>query len=282
MPAATVPPAILGPLLIAAGLWLLWALAAARLERRSPRAEPISGLFLVLLHVYARIVHRLRVLGREHVPRSHAPGPLIVVANHASGIDPILVQVACPFEIKWLMARDMMIQGASGPWAAAEELWAFTGVIPVNRDDPRGGDAAAARAALAHLKAGGVVGVFPEGAIARPRGVVLPFNPGVGLLARRSGAPVLQAVIDGTPDRPTAWGSLARPSRSSVRFLPSIRFAATAEPARIARELEDRLLNATGWQRPTQPESTADEPAPPASRLDQAAPPPGGAAEPSV
>ncbi|MBX3386706.1 MAG: 1-acyl-sn-glycerol-3-phosphate acyltransferase [Phycisphaeraceae bacterium] len=248
MHAVPVSPAILGPMLVAAGAWLLWALASARLARNNPRLEPVAGAFMFMLRLYARLVHRLRIEGREHIPRSRTPGPLIVVANHTAGIDPILVQVACPFEVKWLMARDMMIQGAAGPWAAAEELWEFTGVIPVNRDDSRG-DATAARAALAHLKAGGIVGVFPEGAIARPRATILPFNPGVGLLARRSGAPVLQVVIDGTPDRPTAWGSLARPSRSRLRFLPPKTFTAAEAPEAVAKALEDRLVDATGWPR---------------------------------
>lgn len=238
----------LGLALLLAGCWLLWALFAARMRRNNPRLEPVTGLFLLFMRIYARVLHHLQVEGKEHIPASPNPGPLIVVANHTAGIDPVLVQVACPFEVKWLMARDMMVQGGSGKWAAAEELWAFTGVIPVDRTSARG-DAAALRSALAYLKQGGVIGVFAEGAIARPRGTVLPFNPGVGLLAKRSGggAPVLQVVITGTPDRPTAWGSLVRPSRARVKFLPMLRFDASTDPETIAQTLQARLIAETGW-----------------------------------
>lgn len=218
--------------------WLLFARWAATLHRNSPRPhDPLAGIFIRVLRLYARRFHHLRADGLEHVPHSLSPGPLIVVANHTAGIDPLLIQVLAPFEIRWLMARDMMSP-------SLQPLWDWIGLIPVDRDSPRG-DASSLRSALTHLKHNGVIGIFPEGAIARPRGSVRPFAPGVGLLIHKSRAPVLQAVIRGTPDRPSAWGSVFRRSNARVQFLPIAHFNdADVKPADIARELESRCREA--------------------------------------
>jgi 1-acyl-sn-glycerol-3-phosphate acyltransferase len=70
----------------------------------------------------------------------------------------------------------------------------IVGTIPVERS---GRDMAATRAALAALKAGYVLGVFPEGKI-EPTRELLPFQPGIGLLAMKSGVPVYPAYLEGS------------------------------------------------------------------------------------
>ncbi len=239
-------------------LWIGWIPLAHALAR-NPREEPAAGLTLLFLRFYARWFHRLTVLGRDNVPRSMHPGPLIVVCNHTAGLDPVVVQAAVPFEIRWMMARDMMPR-------ALDMVWKFTGVIPVNR---AGADMTAARQALRYLSegggggdressggagaargGGGVIGIFPEGGIERPARTILPFQPGVGLLIHKSRAPVLQVIIDGTPQTPTAWGSLFQRSTRvvTVRFLPIRRYEQSGlGAAEIARDLRDRLIAETGW-----------------------------------
>lgn len=226
-------------LAIAAGVWVLVIAASRVLLTTGPRRGDIdAGLFFWVAVLYARLLHRLRVEGREHIPRT---GPLIVVANHTGGVDPILIQVAVPRrEIRWMMARDMMIPRLRG-------LWEWMRVIPVVRSGASG-DSGAAREALRHLKDGGVLGVFPEGAIERPPGILRPFAPGVGLLAARSGAPVLPVVITGTPAASSAWGSLFRPSRSRIRILPPVCYAQeNLSPEAIAADLLRRIAEASGW-----------------------------------
>jgi 1-acyl-sn-glycerol-3-phosphate acyltransferase len=143
-----------------------------------------------------------------------------------------------------MMAKDMMLPRFA-------PLWSWVGVIGVSRV---GGDSSAARQALRHLAAGGVLGMFPEGGIARPRRQVLPFEPGVGLIIGKSRAPVLQAVIDGTPYTHSAWGSLLRPSKTRIEFLPLMPYdAGGLKPAEIALDLRSRLLQATGWPENLEP-----------------------------
>lgn len=217
--------------------WLVWAFLA-RSIMDNPRGTLEAGLLMLLIRVYTRLVHRLRVEGGEHIPRQRHPGPLVVVVNHSAGVDPLLVQAACPFEIRWMMAEDMRLPSLN--W-----LWGWLGVIFVHRARP---DFAGTREAIRHLLAGGVLGVFPEGGLERPPQQILPFMPGVGGIIRRTGAPVLPVVVSGTPQVDPAWASLWCPSRARVRFGPIVDFRGrqmTAE--QITAELRQLFLTMTGW-----------------------------------
>ena len=226
-------------IVVGVSAWLAFAFACNRLVR-NPRGTVDAGLFLMFAGVYVRLVHRLRVRGRENVPSG---GPLIVVSNHTAGIDPLLIQVSLDFEVRWMMALDMQLP-------ILETLWRWTRVIGVRREteqaDPGGrrADATGIREALSHLKYNGVLGIFPEGGIERPPGKLRPFHPGVGVLAGRAGVPVLPVIIRGTPHTKTAWGSLLRPSRSVVEFLPVVKFPARSDPERVTRELEGIMRRA--------------------------------------
>src|SRR4051812_32702659 len=52
---------------------------------------------------YARTVHDLRVLSPCRLPKR---GPAILVCNHTSGLDPVLIQSTCPRLIVWMMAKE--------------------------------------------------------------------------------------------------------------------------------------------------------------------------------
>lgn len=223
--------------------WLALA-ALVHALRRNPRGRTdLEGAIAwAVVTLYSKLLHRLRVVGRENIPHT---GPLIVVANHTAGLDPILIQAGMrDLEIRWMMARDMMI-------VELVQLWDWLRVIPVTRERPGAGgrgDAASAREALRHLKQGGVLGVFPEGGIERPPGMLRPFAAGVGMLALKTGAPVLPVAISGPVYRPTAWGSFFRPSRSHVVFLPPVSYKGTKMSAEeIAADLQRRIADALGW-----------------------------------
>jgi 1-acyl-sn-glycerol-3-phosphate acyltransferase len=94
----------------------------------------------------------------------------------------------------------------------------------------------------------GVIGIFPEGGIERPRETILPFMPGIGLLVHKSGARVLPVVIRGTPSSSTAWGSLLSRSRSSIEFLEPIDYTTRGMKAgEIAEDLRRLFVERTGW-----------------------------------
>jgi len=229
-------PFILAVVVIAALAALGWF--AGWLER-TPRGEPDSGIIFRAFQLYAVLVHRLKVIDRTRIPPAVGSGGLIVVANHTGGVDPVLVQAALPFEVRWMMASDMQLGGLD--W-----LWELGRVIAVDRS---GRDTRSAREAMRHLSEGGVLGIFPEGGIARPARTIRPFMPGVGLIVKRTGAKVLPVIIEGTPDVELAWSSLVRSSRATVRILPLLDYAKSELSAdEIARDLQARYAEWTGWR----------------------------------
>ena len=239
--------------MIGAAALVLLALVGAmcRALMRNPRGDVETGLAWWFVRAWCRVVHRVSFAGLEHVPRwtpGDAPvGPIVIVANHSAGIDPLLIQSALGFEVRWMMMRAMMV-----PWAAP--LWEWCGVIGVGPGDSR-----AAREAIRVLKDAGAVGIFPEGAIERPARMLMPFEPGVGLIVYKTGAQVLMAVIDGTPERASAFMSLITPSRARVRFLPMVSYQESGlGAAAIAADLERRMREATGW--PVHSPGSAEEP----------------------
>ncbi len=115
-------------------------------------------------------------------------GPAILICNHTSSLDPILIQAPVPRFIHWMMAREY--------FEMKSLRWAFEllDTIPVDRGHR---DTSATRAALRALNDGKLLGIFPEGRIELTRHL-LPFEPGVAMLARRSGAGIYPAYLDGS------------------------------------------------------------------------------------
>jgi 1-acyl-sn-glycerol-3-phosphate acyltransferase len=215
---------------------LLGAALLARWVMDGPAERVDLNLAQRAISLYAKLYHRLTIRGGENIPNSRRPGPLIVVCNHTAGVDPLLVQTACPFEVRWMMATDMRLP-------RYEWFWRWARIISVDRT---GKDAVGAREAIRHVKDGGVLGVFPEGVIERPPHTIMPFHGGVGLIIARTGAPVLPVIIDGTPQVAAAWESLWTPSRSRVEFGPLLRLDGL-NAGQVVSKLEQWFTSATGW-----------------------------------
>lgn len=217
-PASLVDPvgnhwATLVPMAIVLGAMLLRSAVSTidRLAAECGGDRPIA-VERAIAGIYLRALHRARFEGFDEIERNHGTllreGPLLVVANHTCGLDPVLLQMPIPRRIRWMMWTGQM--GVGLGW-----LWRHLQVLPVAQD---GRDLASVRNALRSLREGDVIGIFPEGGIERPPGVLKPFEPGLGVLAARSQAPVLLCLVTGTP-APRVFGSFIRPSRSSVRAI---------------------------------------------------------------
>lgn len=146
--------------------------------------------FWLLVHV----VCRYSVRGREHVPHS---GSLLIVANHLSWFDPMLLGVILSRRV-WFFTKAEMFN-----WPLVGWVCRATGQIPVHRGT---GDRAALEQALAYLREGKAIVIFPEGTVERQEQMI-PAHSGVAMLALRSGATVLPIAHTGTRRILRTWRS---------------------------------------------------------------------------
>ncbi len=169
---------------------------ARRVPGRSPLEIVWFDLGRFMVASILTILYRFRVVGRERIPER---GPVLLVCNHVSFLDPMVVGSAMKDRQFSPMARDSLFRFKPFGW-----LLRSYGCIPIRRE---GGDAAAMRAAMAELEAGRCVVVFPEGTRS-PDGSMQPFRRGVLLLLKRAKATVLPMGVAGTFE---AWPKGRRP-----------------------------------------------------------------------
>ncbi len=181
-------------------------------DTRRPEDRTLIRALHTIDRLYARIYHDLTVVTPSQLP---ADGPAILVCNHISSLDPVLLQAVCPTRvITWMMAKEFMTLPVLG--------WAFRTleVIPVERS---GRDTGPLRAALRDLARGRVVGIFPEGAFSTD-GQLRAFHTGVSLMAIKSGAPVYPAYTDGTQRNADMLRAYLVRNRAFVGFGPPVEF----------------------------------------------------------
>jgi 1-acyl-sn-glycerol-3-phosphate acyltransferase len=142
----------------------------------------------------------LEIIGQENLPRQ---GPLLVVGNHFSFIDPAAFVRMAPWEVEF-------VGGADNPHAPVAtrvfpRLWGYQRLY-------RGtGARGALRNAEQHLRDGGILGIFPEGG--NWATVLRPARPGTAFLSTRTGARLLPVGLYGFTE---VFPSLYRGKRAKV------------------------------------------------------------------
>jgi 1-acyl-sn-glycerol-3-phosphate acyltransferase len=144
----------------------------------------IYGTSNLILKGALRVFGDWKVEGRECVPPK---GPLIIVSNHQSNMDPPILAVSIPRHITFMAKRGLF----QNP-VASHFLKAY-GAFPIN---PSGNDLAAIQRSLKILSRDGALVIFPEGT--RSPGAMRKAIPGIAMIALRSGAPILPVGITGT------------------------------------------------------------------------------------
>ena len=142
--------------------------------------------------VVARIVYRFKVRGDEHIPTS---GAAILVCNHVSFIDPVLLMAASPRPIRFIMDHEIFRIPLLG-W-----FFRLAKAIPIapQKVDPQTYEQAFARARQV-LDEGDLLCIFPEGAISRD-GELGEFKGGVMRLLAANPVPVVPVALR------NMWGS---------------------------------------------------------------------------
>lgn len=173
-------PLVGGLLLI--GVWRL--LKACRRANRVDWGRGWMNLLDGLNRLFCYRYHRLNVLGLR-LPRQ---GPAIVVANHVSGLDPMLLLASARRPLRFLIARE--------EYRRFGLTWLFraVGCIPVDRERR---PEQALREALRCLREGEVLALFPHGRIHLKSDPHRPIKGGAIRLSQMTGAPIIPHYISG-------------------------------------------------------------------------------------
>jgi 1-acyl-sn-glycerol-3-phosphate acyltransferase len=186
--------------------------------------------FIVWMLIHT--VYRLRVENLEQVPDE---GPAVVICNHVSFVDPLVIMAACPRPIRFVMDHHIF------RWPVMNFVFRSSKAIPIApaKEDPAMMEKAFEEVGRA-LDAGDLVGIFPEGKITGD-GEINPFRPGIARILARNPVPVVPMALRGL------WGSffsrkhgpaMTKPFRRGV-FSKIELVAAAAVPA--AEALPERL-----------------------------------------
>ena len=182
------------------------------------RLDGLNRLFL-------RNYHKCDI---EPVPLP-AEGPALVVANHLSGLDPMMMLAACQRPVHFIIASEQYYR------FGLRWLFRLGGCIPVDRS---GRDDRAFRAALQALQEGKVVGLFPEGGIHLPGKGPKRLKRGVARLAKLSGAPVYPMQVSGVRLPGHVLPAVLWPNAARLRSYPPLACAKLEEQACLKQLLQ--------------------------------------------
>jgi 1-acyl-sn-glycerol-3-phosphate acyltransferase len=146
----------------------------------------------------------LRMEGMHHVPRH---GPALLISNHQSYFDPVLVGLCARRHIHYLARKTLFKH------KAFTRLILSLNAVPIDQD---GIGIDGLRVTVQQLKAGHAVVLFPEGG-RTDNGRLQPLKPGVQLLLKRSAAPIVPVGIAGAYEAWSRWRTLPMPA---PLFLP--------------------------------------------------------------
>jgi 1-acyl-sn-glycerol-3-phosphate acyltransferase len=184
----------------------------------------------------ARVYFGIRFQGIEHIPTS---GPLIIVPNHVTFADPVLVSIPVRRPVHY-MAWDALFDVPGFSWLI-RRLRAFP--VEVESADPR-----ATRETVRLLNARQTVMIFPEGGRS-PDGRLQRFKPGAFRLACALGVPLLPVTIVGGHESWPPGQMLPRPGRVHITYHrlvtppvePDVRAAARSLASAVRRIVASAL-----------------------------------------
>lgn len=192
--------------------------------------------FVVWMLVHT--VYRLRVTGAENIPES---GPVVLIANHVSFVDALIIMAACRRPVRFVMDHKVF------RWPLMSFVFRTSGAIPIASAKD---DAALTERALDEisraLAAGEVVGLFPEGQVTAS-GDMNPFRPGIKRIVERNPAPVVPMGLGGL------WGSffsrkggpaMTRPLRRGMFNRVELNIGAPIAPDAVSPEALREAVNA--------------------------------------
>lgn len=163
-----------------------------------------------LFRILTSVLFDLKVHGKQHIPKT---GGVLVVANHQSYLDPILLAVQLRRPVSFMAKSELFHNRLFG--AIIRRLNAF----PVQQS---GNATSAIKESVRRLQQGHMLVIYPEGSRCED-GELQPIEQGAALVVRRAtGVTVVPAVIEGSFDAWPKWRPLFRPARIEVLYGPPL------------------------------------------------------------
>lgn len=161
-----------------------------RLRRRAALA--LDGALRLAVFAVTRLFYRMEVSGLGNLP----DGPALLVSNHISYVDALLLIAAQRRRIHFLMTREIY-EG----WFLLTPVFRAMGCIPIEMTDPPKKIIESLRRARAWMDEGGLVCIFAEGTLTRI-GMLREFRKGFTKIVKNSSYPIIPVYIGG------AWGTI--------------------------------------------------------------------------
>jgi 1-acyl-sn-glycerol-3-phosphate acyltransferase len=206
----------------------------------------LSALYAVGKMTVAPMVRLLwhpKIIGLDNVPET---GPAILASNHQSVLDSVMMGAVAPRNV-YFLAKDQYFRGPGLKGAALRNVMYGLNQIPVDRSGGRA-SLLALDAALPVLRAGHVLGIFPEGTRSTD-GRLYRGRPGVAKLALDARAPIIPVGLMGFDQVMPVGSSLPKLGpKVEVRFgepLDLSQWQGGGEvDSRALREVTLKLMNA--------------------------------------
>ncbi len=203
----------------------------------TPQETPPFAVWLVRTVVlfFFRLIYRVNVRGAETLP----PGGFLLLPNHLTWIDAVILQAACPRPIRFIVWEDYYRSRRLAP------LMRFFGVLPISNTRAK----ETMKHSIDALKRGEVVCIFPEGSLSRS-GTLLRLQRGYEVIARQAKVPVVATWMD------QLWGSIFsfRGGRffwkwpRAFRYPVTVAFGAPLDPREAGVDVVRQLFLSLGEQ----------------------------------
>lgn len=164
----------------------------------STEEQPVRDTYAILEtggNVFIHMFGGLFVQGEENVPKT---GPILMVSNHSSYLDPVAIGVASPRRVVFMAKAELFDNAVVGYFLRGVDSF------PVRRGEA---DRTAFRTTMSMLQDDRVVCIFPEGTRSQD-GNLMDAEPGAALFATRTGCQIVPVYVSGSNKMLTIGGKL--------------------------------------------------------------------------
>lgn len=175
------------------------------MSNKTPQRSPLWRVSQIISWLGSTLVFDLKIFGKRNIPKH---GGVLLLSNHQSYLDPVLLSVKIDRPVSFMAKSELFEKSPFFTWLIRSHH-----AFPVRRGQS---DVGAMKQAIALLQEGHILNMYPEGTRSTT-GKIGPILPGVAVVVRRAGVPVIPVVIDGAV---RAWPKGAKlPRKTPIRIL---------------------------------------------------------------